>query len=118
MQQEYLDELKQLQLMWERFGDHITNDPNASPSGHAPPALMESIEALYAYHMENMGVYPPDMVTFKKLAHLGEMMFYFGQFCHQNGLYRSNMTACHYDTVDDDAINAFLDGVKFTKEDE
>ena len=113
---EFLAEVGQLQTMWNRFIDHIQNDPNIAM--HAPPALAECISSLSAHHMGALNLNPKDEDTFNRISYLNEMFFYFGQFAHQNGLYRSNLTPCDCGTVDDDSIKAFFEGVAFTKEDE
>lgn len=114
--QTYLAEVGQLQTMWHRFIDHVNNDSNMTM--HAPPTLVETIRDIGAYQMDSMGFSLEDEEAFKKVAHLFEMFFYFGQFAHQNGLYRSNLTPCTCASVSDEQIYAFLDGVAFTKEDE
>jgi hypothetical protein len=110
------EEIRQLQTMWQMFSHNIENGHD-SPM-HAPPALVEAVEALGAFHYDQMGLEPEDMNDFKKAMHFAEMMFYFGQYCHQNGLYRSNMTTCDCYTVTDQSLEDFFAGVNFTKEDE
>lgn len=111
-----MGDLKQLHNMWERFV-HFTQNSDVSDM-HPPAALWEAVQSITASNLQGANITPPSDRVFEGIAANGEMLWYFGNFCAQNGLYRSNLTPCKCNEVTDEGLKAFFDGVDFAKGDE
>lgn len=107
------DDVKALQNMWDRFRHKVEV---TTEDLHAPPALWEVVSDLTAAHLKNLGLCPEDDDTFKRVVAMSELIWFFGNFCAENGLLRSNLVPCKCSEVTDQQINDFLDGVNFGKE--
>jgi hypothetical protein len=108
-----MTDIQNLQAMWDRFKDHVEH---TKEDLHAPPALWEALSELTAVHLKNLGLIPDDDDTFKRIVAMTELMWFFGNYAGQNGLFRSNLEPCRCSEVTDQQIKDFFDGVNFGKE--
>jgi len=84
------EELDQLQTMWKRIR-HEWRDGNGDWEFDPPPALADACASILHRVLETRSA-DMDDDAFSFVVEYGQAMFSFGQYCHQNGLYRNNMT--------------------------
>lgn len=108
-----VEDIRALQNLWNRFKHRVEVTVNDL---HAPPALWEVMSQLTAQHLQGLGLLPEDEDTFKRITAMSEVIWFFGNFCAENGLLRSNLDPCKCSEVTDEQIKDFFDGVNFGKE--